>query len=259
MSFPKGFRKNVKTVKQKIGVEQREQLLEDVNNQGTFLPRGVDIEDIDKTFIDFIDGDLTITVDGEKVPVIFLSIQRWAEFSKTWSHADGNENIKIPFITVVRNPDIQQGTNQSGSWNIPGRPMYTYMKVPTFDGVREGVDVYKIPQPTSIDVTYDVRFFCNKMRDLNKLHKSVQQLFRARQHYIKVNGHPMPIHLENVSDESQIDDLESRRFYVQVFEMKLLGYILDEEEFEVIPTVNRIFSMNEVVNKLPEIKPNTNK
>jgi hypothetical protein len=53
------------------------------------------------------------------------------------------------------------------------------------------------------------------------------------------NGHPMPLHLENIGDESNIDDFENRRFYVQMFEMKLLGYILDEEDYEVVPTINR--------------------
>jgi hypothetical protein len=49
----------------------------------------------------------------------------------------------------------------------------------------------------------------------------------------------MPLHLESIGDESNIDDFENRRFYVQLFEMKLLGYILDEADFEVIPTINR--------------------
>ena len=49
----------------------------------------------------------------------------------------------------------------------------------------------------------------------------------------------MPLHLETIGDESNIDDFENKRFYVQLFDMKLLGYLLDEEEFEVVPTINR--------------------
>jgi len=49
----------------------------------------------------------------------------------------------------------------------------------------------------------------------------------------------MPIHLEAISDESEVSDFDKRRFYVQKFEMKILGYILDEKEFEHIPTINR--------------------
>ncbi len=245
-AFPKGFKKDIKLVKPKVGVARRQEILDDIADQGTFLPRGVLIEDMDNSFIEFVNNDSSITLDGEKVPVIFLNIQGWAEFERTWQFSDKYKNIQIPFITIVRKPDVQQGTNQGGLWNIPGIDTYTYMKVPSFDGIRTGIDVYKIPQPTSVDINYEVRFFCNKMRDLNVLNQKIQKLFKSKQYYIRVNGHPMPIHLETIGDESQIDDIENRRFYVQLYEMKLLGYILDEDDFEVIPSVNRMMVMTEV-------------
>jgi len=262
MPLPKGFIKNIKLKRPKIGPERRQEMLDEIDNQGTFLPRGVGYEDMDKAFIDSINNDFHITIDGEKVPVIFLTIQRWAEFSKTWQHSDEFKDIKLPFITIVRRPDVQVGTNQAGNWNIPqGHRSYTYVKVPTWENGRKGVDLYKIPQPTSVDVTYEVRLFCNRMRDLNKLHKVVQETFNARQHYVSPNGHPMPIHLESVGDESPIDDFENRRFYVQLFEMKLLGYLLCEDKFEVVPTVNRALVVTEIMENTPKprIKLTTDK
>jgi hypothetical protein len=261
MGLPKGFRKNIKLTKDKVGFERRQEILDDIDRKGTFLPRGVMYEDMDKSFIDFIDKELELVVDGEKVPVIFLTLQRWSEFSKTWQHSDKYKNVKMPFITIVRQPNPQVGQNQAGLFNIPGRRTYTYMKVPTFEGGRKGVDVYKIPQPTSVDITYEVRLFTNKMRDLNKLNIKVQQAFNAIQHYIRVNGHPMPLLLENIGDESNIDDFENRRFYVQPFEIRLQGYILDENQFEVIPAINRALVMGEITEtKLkPRFKPTVNK
>jgi hypothetical protein len=249
-ALPKGFRKNIKITRDKVGPERRQEILDDIANQGTFLPRGVSYEDIDGTFIRFIDEDLEIVIDGEKVPVIFLTLQRWAEFSKTWQHSDKYKNIKMPFITVVRLPNPQVGTNQAGLWNIPGRNTYTYMKVPTNEGGRVGIDVYKIPQPTSVDFTYEVRLFCNRMRDLNKLNTKVQHAFQSIQSYVRVNGHPMPITLQNIGDESNIEDFEKRKFYVQPFEMLLAGYILDEDSFEVIPAVNRAMALFEISDRV---------
>lgn len=249
MALPKGFRKNIKLIKDKVGPERRQEILDDIDNKGTFLPRGVMYEDMDKSFIDFVDKDIELVVDGEKVPVIFLTLQRWSEFSKTWQHSDKYKNVKMPFITIVRQPNPQVGQNQAGLFNIPGRRTYTYMKVPTFEGGRTGVDVYKIPQPTSVDITYEVRLFTNKMRDLNKFNIKIQQAFNAIQYYIRVNGHPMPLLLENIGDESNIDDFENRRFYVQPFEIKLQGYILDEDQFEVIPAINRALLMTELDEK----------
>lgn len=241
MGMPKGYKTNINIVNDKIGPERRQEILDGIADKGTFLPKGVLEEDLDQAFVEFIQKDerISLTIDGKKVPVIFLTIQRWSEFSKTWQNSDKYKDIELPFITVLRKPDIQQGQNQAGLWNIPGNQTYTYFKVPTWDGVREGIDLYKVPQPTSVDVTYEVRLFTNRMKDLNKLNGKVQRAFQSRQCYITPNGHPMPLHLETIGDESNIDDFENRRYYIQMFEMKLLGYILDEEDFEVIPTLNR--------------------
>jgi len=248
MAMPKGYLTNINIKLGKIGPERRQEILDGIADKGTFLPRGVLEEDHDQAFIEFVDKDerLSISIDGVKVPVIFLTIQRWSEFSKTWQHSDKYKNIEIPFITIVRKPDIQQGQNQAGLWNIPGNRTYTYMKVPTWDGIRKGLDLYKVPQPTPVDITYEVRLFTNRMKDLNKFNRAVQRAFQSRQCYINVNGHPMPLHLETIGDESNIDDFENRRFYVQLFEMKLLGYILDEKDFQVVPTLNRTMIATEI-------------
>jgi hypothetical protein len=252
--LPKGFRTDIKITPQPIGFGQRQGILDDIANKGTFLPRSVMYEDMDSTFIEFVEKDLSITIDGEKVPVLFLTLQRWSEFSQSWQFSDKYKDIKMPFITIVRQPNPQVGSNQAGLFNIPGRNTYTYMKVPTFNGGRVGVDVYKIPQPTSVDLTYEVRLFCNRMKDLNKLNQLVQKIFQSRQHYIRVNGHPMPVHLEDIGDESNIDDFENRRFYVQPFQMVLYGYILDDEDFEVIPTVNRAFIATEIEGLISKVR-----
>ena len=250
---PKGFRKDIKLTRLKVGPDRRQELLDDISHKGAFLPRGVGYGDIDSSFIKFVENDLSITIDGEKVPVLFLTLQRWSEFSKSWYFSDKYKDIKMPFITIVRQPNPQVGQNQAGLFNIPGRRTYTYMKVPTFEGGRRGVDVYKIPQPTSVDLNYEVRLFCNRMRDLNKLNELVQRVFQSRQFYIGVNGHPMPVHLEGIGDESNIDDFENRRFYVQPYEMVIYGYIQNEEDYEVIPTVNRALVITEVVDV--DLKP----
>jgi hypothetical protein len=257
----KGFKKNIKLKNQKIGDERRQEMFDEIADKGTFLPKGVMIEDLDKSFIEFVEKDLSVVVEGEKVPVIFLTLQRWAEFSRTWQHSDKFKNIKIPFITIIRKPDVQQGTNYAGLWNIPGKRTYNYLRVPSWDGNRKGVDIYKIPQPTSIDVNYEVRFFCNKMRDLNKLNHIIQETFKSRQFYINPNGHPMPVILESIGDESPIEDFENRRYFIQLYELKLMGYTLDEDEFEVKPAINRVLTFFEVSEKVakPIIKVNADK
>jgi hypothetical protein len=246
MGLPKKNRKNLNINPDKTGNDRREELFEDIADNGTYLPKGVLHEDMDKSFVEFIESGIDLTLAGEKVPVIFLTIQRWAEFAKTWQYSDEYKNIKIPFITVVRKPDAQVGTNQAGYFNIPGKPTFTYMKVPTWDGNRKGMDVYKIPQPVPIDLVYEVRLFCNRMRDLNKLNRKIIQTFSPLEHYIKVNGHPMPLLLDSIGDESVINNLDERKYYVQMFNIKMMGYLLDEEDFEVTPAISRAVAIVEL-------------
>lgn len=251
MGVQKGFRNDIKIQPQKTGIERRLEILDGIRDNSTFLPKPVLEEDLDSGFVNFVNTDLSITINGEKVPVIFLTLQRWNEFTKTWKFTDKHKDIKIPFITVVRQPDIQPGQNQAGLWNIPGNRTYTYIKVPTKDDSgRIGIDLYKIPQPTSVDVTYEVRIFSTKINELNKFSRIIQKTFQSRQYYINIKGHPMPIHLESNGDESNIDNLDDRKFYVQIYEMKLLGYILDSDDFEVVPTINRTLTLTELDNSL---------
>lgn len=250
-AMPKGYITDIDITNGKVGASRRQEILDEITDKQTFLPNGVLEEDMDEAVINVLKTDerFYLSIEGQRIPVIFLTIQRWTEFTKTWEFTDEYKNIKMPFITVVRNPDIQQGENQAGLWNIPGNRTYTFMKIPTWDGARRGVDLYKIPQPTSVDLTYEIRIFANKLRHLNKFNRLIQRAFQSRQCYIDVKGHPMPLHLETIGDESNIDDFENKRFYVQLFEMKLLGYILDEEEYEIIPTANRTFVAMEINEK----------
>jgi hypothetical protein len=250
MGLPKNYKKSLKITPTLHGFEARQHILNDIADPGTYLPKGLLHEDMDRDFISYVDNDLDLVIGEEKVPVIFLSIQRWAEFAKTWQFSDQNKNIKIPFITIVRKPDAQVGTNYAGSYNIPGKPTFTYMKIPTWDGNRKGYDIYKIPQPVSIDLQYEVRLFCNKMRDLNSFNKKILESFSAGQKYLRVNGHPIPLMLESIGDESVVSNLDERKYYVQLFTIKMMGYLLDENDFEVAPAISRGITFFELVDDL---------
>lgn len=250
MALPKKRKKDIdiKRVDPQSGpANWSEQFLEQ-NKQ--FLPRSVDITDLDNGFVEFIKNDLEIAIKGDKIPVHFLTLQRWNEFAKTWPNTDKYENVKIPFISVVRKPDAQPGTNPA-DFKIPVRKNFPYMQIPVWDGNRKGADIYGIPNPVGIDLTYNVRFFTFRMRELNKLTQKVLQTFASAQAYVNIKGHYFPIMLENIGDESQIDSIDGKRYYVQTYEMKLMGYLVDSEEFEVKPAVNRLFVTTEIDQRRP--------
>lgn len=246
MGLPKNYRKNLKFTPTPEGFEARQNILNDIANPGTYLPKGILHEDMDREFVQYMEDDISLVLDGEKVPVIFLSIQRWAEFAKTWQFSDEYKNITMPFITIIRKPDAQTGTNYAGTFNVPGKPTFTYMKIPTWDGNIKSFDIYKIPQPISVDLNYEVRLFCTRMRDLNVLNRLMLDSFSAGEKYIRVNGHPIPLMMDSIGDESSIQNLDEKRYYVQLFSIKMLGYLLDPKQFEVTPAISRAISFFEI-------------
>jgi hypothetical protein len=232
---------------EKILFQRREQLLEYITEDGTYLPKSLLHADLDRGFLDFVKEDLETIVEGKIIPPvdIIITTQNWSQFTQTWDFQDLNGNPQLPFITTVRNPDVKYGSNPAIIYNIPNRKEYFYSAVPTWNGNVKGMDIYKIPQPVPVDITYNVKLLSNRMRELNEFNKNVIQTFASRQAYRKINGHYIPIILNNISDESAVD-VGRRRFYIQNYEFTMLAFLLDEEEFEVAPAVSRVFNAFEV-------------
>jgi hypothetical protein len=158
---------------------------------------------------------------------------------------DLDYNPSPPFITVVRQPEVKYGTNPSLQYTIPNRKQFYYASVPTWNGNEQGMDIYTIPQPVPVDIKYSVKIICNRMRELNQLNKVVMQTFSSRQAYTFIKGQYVPIILDNVSDESQMT-MDARKYYVQNYDFTMLGYLIDEDEFEVKPAIQRITQLIEL-------------
>jgi len=250
MALPKQIKKYLPLTPEKQLLERREQLLEFIQKDGTYLPKGVLHADLDRGMLDFVRDELECVVDGKKVSNIdlIITLQNWAQFTQTWNTEDLNGNVQLPFITTVRQPEVPFGTNPSLQYTIPNRKEFLYAQVPTWDGTRKGMDVYKIPQPIPVDITYDVKIVCNRMRELNEFNKIVMQKFSSRQAYTFIKGHYIPIVMNSVSDNS-VTEVNKRKFYVQNYNFTMLGFLMDEEEFQISPAITRALTLLEVNNK----------
>jgi hypothetical protein len=246
MGFPKQIKKQIQLVPPKTLSARREQLLEYINKDGTYLPKSVLHADLDKGMLEFVKEELRTVVSGKVVPTvdILITTQNWSQLTETWNFVDLDRNVSPPFITTVRNPEVKYGSNPSLLYTIPNRKQYYYATVPTWDGQRKGLDIYTIPQPVPVDITYSVKFVCNRMRELNELNKNVLQKFSSRQAYTFIKGQYVPIILQNISDESVVD-LEKRKYYIQSYDFLMMGYLIDEEEFEVKPAISRTVQLLE--------------
>ena len=213
MALPKKIKKHLSLVPTKVGKERREELLEQVTNDGTFLPKGVLHADLDRGALDFVKQKLKLVVDGKLIPTVdkIITNQSWSQFTETWKFQDLDKNVSLPFIITVREPNVKYGKIFGGQANIPDRLRFSYYTVPTWNGERKGADVYKIPQPVPVDISYSVKIFCSRMREVNEFNKIMMQSFTSKQAYVEIKGHFMTLKMEDPSDES-VKDIEKRKY-----------------------------------------------
>jgi hypothetical protein len=203
--------------------------------------------DLDRGFLVLGKNELKVVTAGEIVPMvdIIITTQNWSQYVETYKFIDLDYNPDPPYITVVRSPEVKYGSNPSLQYTIPNRKQFYYASVPTWNGNEQGMDIYTIPQPVPVDIKYNVKIVCNRMRELNQLNKIVMQTFASRQAYTFIKGQYVPIILDNVSDESQMT-IDARKYYVQNYDFTMLGYLIDEEEFEVKPAIQRVTQLIEM-------------
>ncbi len=247
MPLPKKIKKYLPLTESKVGLARREELLEKINKDGTYLPKSILHADLDGGFLEFVKKELELVIDGKLIPIvdIIITTQNWSQFVETWEIQNIDKNVEPPFITVVRTPEVKFGTNPSTLYNIPNRRLFFYAQVPTWDGQRAGMDIYKIPQPVPVDISFDVKIVCNRMRELNGFNKIILEKFASKQAYQVIKGHYIPIVMGDISDESVLD-LNKRKYYIQSYSFTMLGFLIDENEFEVSPAKNRLLQILEV-------------
>jgi len=250
----KKLKNDTKVYKEKVGVERVEEIMMNTDHKSLYLPKTINFEDIDTHFFNLVkDGVLKLTLDGYKnrdeIPTIFMTNERWAEFSKTWKYVDDDKNLAPPYITV-RRETVKPGTYAGVKYNIPNNKTFSYIKVPTFKNKIEGFDVYKIPQPTAIDISYDVRLFTKYVLDVNEFYNLYFKSFASRQLYLNVNGHYFSCILEDNSDDDSIEDIDGDKYLVKIFNITVKGYLIDEKDFVKIEAINRIIKVTEIENKV---------
>ncbi len=238
MSVPK---KKIDVTPNNIGKIRQDELIDLTNEKSTNLPQSILLEDLDLAMFDYFESTkLPLVVEGKHVPVFWMTSERWADFSTTWKYSDEEGNIILPFITVRRSEPPKAGTNQNIKYRVAQNKKFTYYKVPTFDNGVHGMDIYKIPQPTPIDITYEIRLFTHYILDMNAFNEMIHTEFGSRQSYVNIKGYFIPLTLESISDESTLNDFEGQRFYSQTFTFLMQGFLQNTDYMEVQKGLRRV-------------------
>lgn len=221
------------------GMDRIETLMNATDEKTKYLPRTILFEDLDQSVFDYASsGKMNLVIDGKEVPTFYLDNDRWGEFSKTWKFSDEDKNVPLPYITV-RRVDKMPGTRIGGKARIPQQRKFRYMDVPILD---EGEIIYlrfKTPEPTNVDLSYEISLFTKYRVDVNLYDELVLKNFSSKQDYTFVKGTPLPLLLETIEEANTIENIDGDRFYVSKYRLKLLGLLQDEKEFEITKTFRR--------------------
>jgi hypothetical protein len=218
------------------GFDRIAELMADTDVKTKYLPRTILLEDLDEALYDYVnEKGMQLTIDGKLVPNFYLDNDRWGEFSKTWKFMDNDKNVPTPYITV-RRIDKQAGTRLGNRYRIPQPRTFRYINVPIMD---EGQLIYlqfKIPEPVNVDLIYEVSLFTKYRVDVNEYDEQVLKNFASRQDYIWIKGNPLPLLFEGFAESNPIENIDGDRFFVSKYALKILGFIQDEKEFEIVKT-----------------------
>ncbi len=246
MSIPKKVKLTIDTNPPKVGTEylkygmdRIEELMRLTDTKTKYLPRTILLEDLDQALFDYVNRDgMKLTLDNKTVPAFYLDNDRWGEFSKTWKFMDNDKNVPTPYITV-RRIDKKPGTRIGTKYRVPQPRKFRYLNVPILD---EGQIIYlqfRMPEPTNVDLTYEVALFTKYRVDVNQYDEQVLKNFASRQDYLAVKGNPIPLLFEGFAEANPIENIDGDRFFVSKYALKVLGFIQDEKEFEIVKTTRQ--------------------
>jgi hypothetical protein len=246
MSIPKKIKYTIDTNPPKPGSEYLKygldriiELMIATDKKTKYLPRTIAMEDIDQVLFDYVNQDsMKITIDGRVVPTFYLDNDRWGEFSKTWKFVDNDKNVPTPYITV-RRIDKQPGTRLGTKFRIPQPRKFRYFNVPILEAGEIISLMFKMPEPVNVDLTYEATLFTKYRVDVNQLDEQTLRNFASRQAYVFIKGSPMPLIFEGFAEANPIENIDGDRFFVSKYALKILGYIQDEKEFEIVKTMRK--------------------
>lgn len=228
----RNFKNVLRLAEKSYGKERRRNLTKEELKDSKPFPNPVVYEDIDAEMHRWVEEDLMITFENKRLPTMDLfSNQRFSEYMQSWDFVDENNNLILNFKTISRENNPKSGTINGETKNIPGERTFLMKRVEAKDeNNRKYFIEYRMKQPFSVDLIYNVSIMTNKYELINKFNLMVNEKFKAIQCYIRPKGHFMSMILNDISDESEYN-IDDRQFYSQTYNITVRAYIITEENF----------------------------
>ena len=228
------YKNNIRLKGTAVGKERRRNITKEPLSDSTPLPPPLRYEDIDKEFKRWVDEDLPISYEGERLQTISLfSNQRFSEYMQSWENVDDKRNLLLNFKTVNRENNPKDGSMIGDTRNIPGEHRILLKTVEAMDRNRTKYYLrYWMKQPFTVNLVYTVSVAVSKYELLNRFNEMMNDKFKAIECYIRPNGYFIPMKLTDISDESEYS-IDNRQYYAQSYTVTVMAYIITEDDFSV--------------------------
>ena len=237
------FKNVLRLTEMSYGKERRKNLTKEELKDSKPFPNPVVYEDIDAEMHRWVEEELMISYEDKRLPTMDLfSNQRFSEYMQSWDYVDENNNLILNFKTVSRENNPKSGTINGETKNIPGERTFLMKRVEAKDkNNRKYYIEYRMKQPFSIDLIYNIGIMTNRYELINEFNLMVNEKFKAIDCYIRPKGHFMSMILNDISDESEYN-IDDRQFYSQTYNITVRAYIVTEENFitEEVPALKFI-------------------
>lgn len=233
MALPKSDKYDVNITPTSQYIQRRIELLLNSDDKTTYLPKSITLEDLDASVFDFFEnGQAEFYLDGDKIPVLMLPNERWAEVERTWKYADNDTNVRKTFITLKRTSAPKKSEKYGLKYTVPQSKLFSYVHVPNTDGTNLFYDVYMIPQPKWVDLEYELTFVTKLMSVANEYDSLMINLFSNQQVYLQSGKRYFPLILESSEDTSVLDDFNDEKIIIRKHNFLFTGCLIDENDFQ---------------------------
>lgn len=232
------------------------------------------LEDVDTAFFNYLNDDLNIfcdTNDGwHKVPVMFATAERSFQIKEDPKLRPNGRTLEFPLLSIVRGTVINNPSNK-GKYGVYIPPYYGFYKkggaIPIarqvnqeksreranltakkifkqdnfpFDNEKVVYDTLYVPQPTYVEVSYEVKLIAEYQHQMNQMMEAFMGSFSTPVAFkIKHNGHVYEAFGdETFSNEGNNSGLNTdERIFKSSTTITVLGYIIGANKNDKVPTV----------------------
>jgi len=230
------------------------------SKKSDFAIQSVDLEDIDTGFYNVFNTDLDLVIDSRKVPVYYVGSENWAQTSMVVNDRvasgiepaawrDRDNQVLLPLITMKRSDMALMperfvfkvdGYNDILVGMTPAKDQRTNSRIDKkFNN--QVYDMHYIEYPIWVTLTYEVIVYTSFFEDANYLKENILTRFPAFGN-MNYRNHEFWVTLENVSNESNVDDvINDERIFKFSFNFTVTSYLIDESTYKVVRNFDTIF------------------